>query len=185
MTRNVTFAHSRPTGPEAKKEEIGVKEILLTRGQRTLVDDEDFEKVSIHRWYLHPTGYAVRNGSRTNEEHKTIRLHHSILPPVIGLECDHMDGNKLNNQRANLRYATHSQNMQNQRKKQGATSQFKGVDWYPSAGKWRARIKLNQNQRMIGLFEDEQEAAKAYNAEAAKTFGEFARLNQIEAVTSA
>ena len=90
---------------------------------------------------------------------------------------DHENGNGLDNQRANLRDTTQSQNCANRGKRRtGGTSRFKGVDLLPS-GRWRARIKVGRAERSLGTFADEAAAARAYDGAAAEAWGTFARLN--------
>lgn len=95
-------------------------------------------------------------------------------PPLPGLQIDHIDGDGLNNRRTNLRWATQSQNFANRRPMEG-TSKFKGVSRFRR--KWQVKVKLNRESHWVGLFDDEVEAAKAYDAAAIRLFGEYARLN--------
>ena len=103
-------------------------------------------------------------------------MHRVILDAPAGMMCDHIDMNGLNNQRGNLRFATHSQNSCN-RKHPGGLSPFKGV--FPRNEKWRAYIKTNQKMIHLGTFDTERDAAIAYNTAAIQYHGEFARLNTV------
>jgi hypothetical protein len=149
-----------------------MREVVLKTGELAFVDDEDFEKVSPYVWYLHSEGYAVANEGR-----KSLLMH--IL--VTGRKfMDHKDGVRLNNQKYNLRPVNHSQNAQNQKKlKAGKTSRFKGVCRFRD--KWQVKICLTENGikrlKHVGVFTDEVEAAKAYDAAAKILFGEYASLN--------
>lgn len=150
-----------------------MKLIPLTQGKHAMVDDSDFESVSKHNWYAHKEKncwYAWRNIGK-----KIQRLHQFLFPGVPRI--DHKDGDGLNNQRWNLRPATQSQNMANQKKHSGSSSQFKGVSWDPRRGKWVARAGRASSYKFIGRFDDEIEAAKAYDVRAKEIFGEFARPN--------
>lgn len=139
-------------------------------GKFAIVDDGDFDAVSVYSWYLQ-RGYAVT---------RKLRLHHFIIGnPPAGLVVDHIDGNPLNNQRANLRWATVAQNVQNAASQRGVTSRFKGVHRRSSRRIWEAVINSNNNQQHLGSFMSEFDAARAYNAAAIKRYGEFARLNVI------
>lgn len=91
---------------------------------------------------------------------------------------DHIDGNVGNNALANLREATQVENRRNSSRK-GGSSKFTGVTWHKTAKKWVARFRQTDNYKYLGLFEDEIEAAKAYNVFARKFYGEFARLNDV------
>ncbi len=156
-----------------------MKTIKLTRGQFALVDDEDHESLSRHRWCaqraIH-SWYAIR-GVWVYGKVKTIRMHRVL----IGCKehVDHIDGDGLNNQRSNLRVATRSQNAMNCRKRNMASSAFKGVSRCPRAviRPWLARVTAGYRTEFIGSFELETDAACAYDAAAKLEHGEFARLN--------
>jgi len=107
---------------------------------------------------------------------KNTAMHRFIMKPPDDLVVDHIDGNGLNNTRANLRICTYQQNIFN-RKGWGKDSKYKGVSWDKRSKKWRAKIRYNSKDKHLGVFEDEIEAAKEYDKEAAKLFGEFAYLN--------
>lgn len=141
-----------------------------------LLDDADYEFISRWKWYRHAKGYAARNAPRNgNPIRKTIYMHKVILD--VESEVDHEDRNKLNNQRINLRPCTKSQNQMNSLKRSGTTSRFKGTSWHKGMGKWQAQIQQNGKNRFLGYFDDEFQAALAYNREAKIVFGEFANLN--------
>jgi hypothetical protein len=94
-------------------------------------------------------------------------------------KTDHWDHDGLNNQKFNLRETTDQQNRQNSNKCPGKSSQYKGVTWYSQRSKWRATITTPTGQRYLGLFDEEVDAAIAYNVVAVEAFGEFACLNVI------
>ena len=108
-----------------------------------------------------------------------IYMHREILNAPSELQVDHIDGNKLNNHKANLRLATLWQNTFNVSKRQHTTSIYKGVYWHKGANKWCAFLWFNQKYVYLGLHMSEVEAAKAYNEAATKYFGEFAKLNNV------
>lgn len=160
-----------------------MKEIALSNGLITRVNDHDFERVSQFKWHARTTPYTVYaqrrirkpDGKWTNQ-----LLHRFILG--IGdpkIKVDHEDRNGLHNWRGNLRMATDSQNKANSRKyRRGRlTSQFRGVSWHPEYKKWITRICVNGEQLIVGLFTDEVAAALAYDAAARLYFGEFASCN--------
>ncbi len=93
---------------------------------------------------------------------------------------DHVDGDGLNNCRANLRPVTQSQNSANQRKVRG-TSAFKGVSFDKNRNMWAAEIGCGGKRFKLGRFKSETEAAAAYNAKAREVFGEYGRYNEIGA----
>jgi len=156
-----------------------MKEIPLTQGKVALVDDADYEAVGQFKWCakkVNNTFYAVHSLSVGNGRQRTIRLHRLIMPGHP--EIDHRDGDGLNNQRENLRPATHIQNMWgHRRKKAGVSSVYRGVSWHSQAKKWRSDLKLGGKTIYLGCFFSEIEAAKAYDVAARKYFGEFACPN--------
>jgi len=160
-----------------------VKAIKLTQGKVALVDDADFEWLSQWKWYARKnikkstTWYAVRQVTVAAGKQTTVQMHRVITGVPPGAEIDHHDTNGLNNQRFNLRPATHSQNQHNQRKRLGCSSKFKGVSWDKNARKWKAYITIDGRIHHIGLFESEDDAAAAYDAAALEHFGEFALTN--------
>lgn len=164
-----------------------MKEIKLTRGQVALVDDEDFEELNQYAWHAFrgqkaKDYYAMRT-IWVNGKSKHEFMHRHILKLTDSqIKCDHKDGNRLNNQRENLRTATSSQNEANKKKKLACSSTYKGVCWDKRKQKWIAYIrspsgKGRGRRKYLGYFTDEIEAAIAYNRAAEQIFGQFALLN--------
>jgi hypothetical protein len=153
-----------------------MRELQLTRGLVSLIDDVDFERCLKFRWYpvkrVHTT-YASRV---IKYPHRTTsQLLHNFILNASGI--DHIDGNGLNNQRSNLRLATPMQNRRNTHRRSTFTSRYKGVSWNAKDRVWRAFIYVNYKQIYLGRFRDEVEAAKAYDQAALELFGEFASTN--------
>ena len=154
-----------------------VKEIPLTKGAVALVDDEDFEYLSQMNWYLHSGGYAAARHPQTK---KLTYMHREILRPSENEQVDHINRNRLDNRRSNLRKCTRTENMRNV-KGAGDTSEYKGVSYKKGRKKpWRARIHVSENQIILGDFSTEVEAAFAYDLAAKEHFGEFAYLNGVQ-----
>jgi hypothetical protein len=163
-----------------------MKLILLTQGQTTIVDDDDFARYGHLKWhYSH--GRAVRRVGKWTRDKSgvkgTVWLHREIMGNPDGLVVDHINGNALDNRRANLRLCTQRENSANQSKtSRGTTSPYKGV--YHSSNpksvkKFHAYIgsaRAGERQH-LGSFATELEAAQAYNKAAITKWGEFARLN--------
>ena len=159
-----------------------VRQIELTQGQVALVDDFDFEALSVFNWYAHhrhKTWYAVRHDCSNHS--KTIRMHRQIMHPPDHLVIDHINHDGLDNRRANLRIVTSRQNLLNcKRRPRGQSSRYRGVRLHES-GLWQARITLEPNrQTFLGYFQDEKDAAAAYNRAAIEYRGEFAQLNDLD-----
>lgn len=159
-----------------------MKTIPLTRGQVALVDDDDFERLSKHRWcYLSGdagAGYAYRH-IREDGKQKTILMHRAIMNPTKGFEIDHIDHDGLNNSKSNMREVTHAQNMMNLRANAGGTSAYKGVCFPTDSRNFVAQIQVNHKTIYLGCFTDERLAAQAYNNAAVKYYGAYACLNAI------
>ena len=106
-------------------------------------------------------------------------LHRLVMDAPKKVQVDHIDGNKLDCRRTNLRLCTHAGNMRNCRMRKNNTSGRKGVSWHRKSGKWQAQIRVNGKLIHIGLFEFPDEAATAYDQAAMKLHGEFALTNEM------
>jgi hypothetical protein len=158
-----------------------MKEIPLTQGKVAIVDDDDFEWLSQWKWYC-CQGYAVRNSpTDPNGKRGTIRMHREINHTPTGMETDHLNGNRLDDRKSNLRTCTTQENRQNFGIKRNNTSGYKGVSKdgkFRGTGKqWRARIRINKKETVIGFFSDPVEAAHAWDDAARKYYGNCIRTN--------
>lgn len=150
------------------------KEIQLTKGCVALVDEDDYEMlIGLGvRW-------CVNDGYAFNTTHG--RMHRFILSAPEHSMVDHINGNKLDNRKVNLRLCTNSQNQANRKAVRGV-SVFKGVTWQrrsSGTGFWKAQIIVNGEVKYLGAHRTDLEAAKAYNEAATKYFGEFAAINDL------
>ena len=145
-----------------------------------LVSDKDFEWINSYKWYLDTKGYAVRYEYRGGKTHHFL-LHREILGLTKGdgILGDHINLNRLDNRRENLRICNHSENSRNT-PSQGGRSKFKGV--YFRRGMWNASIKCGDKKYNLGDFYYEEDAALVYDKKARELFGEFAYLNFPEIV---
>lgn len=153
-----------------------MKIIRLTKGMVTYVDDEDYEWLSKYKWQYSNGGYAKRTATLSNGEKKGLMMHREILSTPDDMFTDHINGDKLDNRKSNLRFVDKKQNGMNARKtKSICASKYKGVTWYRN--KWRAKIGYNRQQITIGIFKLEILAAVAYDEKALEMVGEYARTN--------
>jgi hypothetical protein len=162
---------------------IMTKEIPLSKGFFTIVDDEDYDFLIQWRWH-YSNGYAgrrVKLGKTINGKRQrcTLYMHRVLLNTPDDMEGEHRDNNGLNNCRYNLRNATPSQNISNRSKFIKGSSKYKGVDFNKRTGLWRARISFANKRLNLGYFKSQEEAAKVYNQAAIEHHGEFAQLNTV------
>ena len=157
--------------------------IPLSRGKFAMVDDEDFDWLCGHKWCVRKSKckeYASRS-HHTKSCSYVVRMHRKILGVYdANLQVDHINGDGLDNRKANLRICTNAQNAWNARKtRNNAVSQFKGVALNRKTGKWVASIGLHWQRICLGTYLYEKDAAVAYNEAAKRYFGEFAKLNPV------
>jgi hypothetical protein len=161
-----------PDAPRASGGTFLMKTIQLTRGQVALVDDDDFDEVAPFKWHAGKGGrtfYAVRGGA------VKISMHRQLMG-FPTLDIDHVNGCGTDNRRANMRLATRSQNLANQRPQEGRSSRHKGVHWHKEHRKWTAAFQFQNKRIKLGYFASEVGAAAAYERAARRLSGEFARV---------
>jgi len=149
-----------------------MKYISLFSKEQVKVDDEDYEELSKHTWYL-VQGYARKYDK---DGHGTY-MHRELNKTPKGFVTDHINGNKLDNRKSNLRNATVSQNGANSVKRTGCASKYKGVSFHRPYNKWKARITINQKEVFLGYHEDEVDAAIAYIQAVTYYQGDFAKVD--------
>ena len=160
-----------------------MKIIYLTKGLATLVDDEDYEWLSQHKWFScgkTNKEYAVRHGkdSEGSKARKFLYMHREIMKAENGIEVDHINQDPLDNQKHNLRLCTSQQNNCNNKR---SPKRNKGVDKRETIiPSYRAKIAVNGRYKYLGSYRTERDAALAYDREAIKLYGEFASLNYPE-----
>jgi hypothetical protein len=171
------------------------RRIPLTKGMYAIVDVRDYEFLRKREWHVQPginTYYAITTifikGKR-----KRVSMHRYLLKSDFAkcdtqktiqsnlrgkLVVDHINGNGLDNRRANLRFCTYAQNNCNKRIKAKGASKYRGVLKSRNSNKpWQAKIHINNKRIIIGLFKTQLEAALAYDSAARKYHGQFATLN--------
>jgi len=149
-----------------------LKEVELTNGGKVLVDDDDFDVLSRSQWFWSSpkkTKYAFRLKDN-------IRMHRILLDAKENEIVDHVNGDGLDNRRANLRFVTPRQNAQNKRPK---IEGMKGVEYDKPTDMYRARIRKEGQKISLGYYRTAREAAVAYNGAAKSLFGEYAWTNDL------
>ncbi len=159
-----------------------MKEIPLTQGYTAIVDDEDYNELAQYKWQVmkHRSGPLARRSEWDNGKMKMTLMARQIMNAPAGMVVDHVDHDRLNNQRANLRVCTPAQNRHNSRKPKGSySSRWKGVCWSKRKKKWEASIRVGPKLFWLGYFAEEDDAGRAYNRAARERFGEYACLNDL------
>lgn len=148
-----------------------MKRILLTQNKYALVDDKDFGYLNQFKWRYHSSGYAVR--TIYHPVKKTIWMHRIINNTPRKMYTDHVNRDKLDNRRCNLRACTNNQNQGNSKIRIDNTSGHRGISWNKRDKKWQARININGKLKHLGYFINIEDAAKTYEEKAKIIFGEF------------
>lgn len=151
-----------------------MKEITLNNNKIVLVDDDDYEKLNYFKWAYSKSGYALlRNGGVNIWMHRYI-----MYLKDSSLVVDHINNNRLDNRKSNLRIATYENNSRN------TTLSIKNSTGYRGVIRWRnkykAQIQYGNKHYHLGIFSTKEGAALAYNKEAIKIFGEYAKLNVVD-----
>lgn len=143
--------------------------------QIAVIDAGDYQKIADYKWTLNNYGYAA-----ARIEKQRVLLHRMVMPPCpAGYEIDHIDRDRLNNKKSNLRVVSRGQNTMNRPGDVGCTSQYKGVCWSHKKQKYVAQIAKEGKHYFIGHYDSEIMAAKAYNKVANKLFGKYGWLNDV------
>lgn len=149
-------------------------EIKLPNGDTVLIDDADYSKVSKYQWRRYQSDRYVRG----MVDGKMVSLHRFILNPPTGTSIDHINGDRLDNRRENLRFCSHAENSKNRKPNANGKSKYKGVVVLPN-NRFRAKIDSDGKRYELGVYTSEREAVIAYNAAAKVLHGEHCYLNNL------
>lgn len=154
--------------------------ILTASGDRIIVDDSDHLALSMMTWHISSNGYAMTK-IRTHAGPKNTGIHRVIMGLSYGdgLEVDHINGDKLDNRRLNLRVCTTSENGRNRGSTRLNRSGLKGIAYDPERGKFMAKIQVAGKQKNLGRYSTAEEAHAAYKAAAEKLHGQYANTGLI------
>lgn len=144
-----------------------MKKLFITNSNEfTLVDDDIYQEYSHFKWYL-SNGYICYRSKDSNFKSYE-RLHRIILRAKKGQIVDHIDRNKLNNQRSNLRLVTPKENTHNSTKRRNTKNKYKGVCFVKRLNLYQSRCRIDGTDYFLGYFETEISAAYAYNKKASE-----------------
>ena len=144
---------------------------LLIDSEKVLIDAVYVEQLSAYQWSIGTHGYATSGCGKDQ-----ILMHRFIAGAENDSQVDHINHNRLDNRRSNLRIVTPQQNRFNSGIQSNNTSGYKGV-CLTSSGKWQAQIVRDGKAIYLGLFDNAEAAARAYDTAAMTIFGEYASPN--------
>lgn len=174
---NQTCSNFKPTQTPPSLSSDGARLIPLTQGKFAIVDADDYGWLAKYKWYSYQDGNTFYAFRRKGRKRRRSTMHREIMHAPEGLLVDHKDRNGLNNRKSNLRLCSPAQNAWNRRPAPNCHSKYKGVTWHKHHNKWHVRIFGSGKNYYLGSFDDETEAALAYDRKAEEFFGEFAYLN--------
>jgi len=171
--RRINLTKGKPVGAkQCEDRPAGSKQC---EDRFAIIDPDDFQKLSLYDWHLLETKgkcYAAMFN-----EGAILSMHRFIMNAPRGRIVDHRNHEGLDNRKANLRFATHSQNCCNKKILKKGTSIYRGVGFIKKSNKWQAIIYCNGIRKYLGLFKNQEDAARAYDNAAKLYHGEFAMLN--------
>ena len=149
--------------------EIGVG--YTFKREKFYFDKEDYELIKDYSWCINDNGYVITVDRTTG---KRMRLHRLVMGVDGDLVVDHINHDKTNNCKSNLRVCTQSNNVKNRSNKKNSSSGFMGVSWNKKSNKWHARIKVDGKLKHLGYYTDINEAIRVRIHSEIEMFGEYA-----------
>lgn len=156
--------------------------LTMSSGREVLIDSADLNLVTQYKWRV-SAGYAKAH-DRTNQagvDAKGVFLHRLVMGCTVGdgRYVDHINGNRLDNRKSNLRICSQAENMRNTKIRSDNRSGFKGVRSHKGGSKWTASISVNKKRTYLGIFDTPEAAYDAYCKAAQELHGEFANLGEV------
>ena len=138
--------------------------IELSQGKSAIVDTTDLRLLAEYGIWLSSHGYVKARKLGSSRAGKEDYFHRIIISVPSNMQIDHINRNKLDNRKCNLRVVTRRENIHNVCLLQSNNkSGFRGVSWFKLMRKWRATINVGGKQKALGYFDDPAEAAVAYD----------------------
>ena len=154
--------------------------VPLTQGYEAIIDADDVPLVEDFNWHISSTGYAVRGIWKSDRSVIQELMHRRITDAPKGRDVDHVNHNRLDNRKSNLRVCSRSQNNYNRRINSNNTSGYKGVTWNKGCARWQAQMRINGVLKNLGYFETSEEANIAYQEASKINHGEYRYVASVD-----
>lgn len=155
-----------------------MNKIPLTQNKFALVDDEDYERLMAKGSWFFNGHYAARNLTAPGFS-RVLLMHRVVMGALAGQEVDHINGDKLDNRKENLRFCTRAENLSNRGAQKNNKTGLKGVSRVKGCNRYKAQIMCEGTIHHLGSFDSPLEAAEAYNKAAVTLHGDFAKVNDL------
>lgn len=160
-----------------------MKSIIIKEGVEAFVDDEDYEYLSQMKWSLMANGYAICGRKIQGIDKKSNMMHRLVINAKKGQIVDHIDRNRINNTKQNLRFVSIEQNCHNSSKRKNAKNKFKGTVYRERVNAYESRCKMFGKHNNLGTYKTEIAAAYAYNKKALELSPDYVFLNKFDLST--
>lgn len=138
-----------------------VMDVPITKGAIVIIDEEDGPRVTKRRWQLSAAGYAITQ-FQVNGKSRTVSMHRFVMNAQHGMAVDHINGNRLDNRKLNLRVITNAENCQNLHgARSDSSTGIRGVFWSKKERRYRVRIWVRGKPISCGYFATLAEADAA------------------------